>query len=215
MPKLTDTWIGELAEEHGGAVFLVRPGMAVLGEFRRYAAEQQARMARLLQRAATFPMRMPHHTVSPAGLKGELRDAKGGALLLDEAQELDARDIETIAKAPELRRREVAVFALVRNYTPLSVRPISDARWIASTLGLPLFVQQDDGEMVMEADAAAATAIAAPPEILDDLTFINEHRRQLWLPPLDRRIWTDEDIRIEARRMRGNPRERLLAWGAP
>jgi hypothetical protein len=55
--------------------------------------------------------------------------------------------------------------------------------------------------------------------ISDELSIINEHRRKIGMTPLDPDAsgWTDEDVMLEAQRIRAlNPRqlarERMLAW---
>lgn len=59
-------------------------------------------------------------------------------------------------------------------------------------------------------------AAAAGVDITEDLAFINRVRVQTGLRPLDPAAagWSDEDVRLEAARLRreGNPRSSLLAW---
>lgn len=53
-------------------------------------------------------------------------------------------------------------------------------------------------------------------DVTDELAQINAHRRSLGMAPLDPASagWSDEDVVIEARRLRSNPRDQMLDWYA-
>lgn len=55
----------------------------------------------------------------------------------------------------------------------------------------------------------------ASQSIAEDLAALNAHRRQIGMAPLDPAAagWTDEDVRIEAQRLRGNPDPRAACLG--
>lgn len=87
----------------------------------------------------------------------------------------------------------------------------------ATTLSLPVFFVDEHGSAhdLLTIPGGRPRRVRES-KVAADLAHINAHRRRIGMAPLDTRGagWTDEDVALEAQRLRreGNPRAALLAW---
>lgn len=219
MVNLDPAWFDDMVAR-GGAVLVVPPGVATLMAVRQFATDQAVALGSMLGRPVTYPLRIPHHSISAAGLATEIPSARDGALVLDELQEFSEQAIDVLALSPSWRRKEFSVFAMAKadpNDPTQAARALEVAGDVAFKLGVPLFVW--DGAALVETHVQGVADTPRAPGIQADLDQINAHRRRLYMAPLDPAVagWSDDDIRLEAARLRaaGNPaRAELLSWSS-
>lgn len=146
-----------------------------------------------------FPIRIPHHSVSPAGLakspRSELDLAIGGILLLQDISDFDDHGLHNLAKRIEREHLPVVVIGVD---TPA---PRADSMAFrrrlgeqSSVIGLPIVIIDDFG------------SVATPPPTSDvevALAAINRHRAAIGMHPLDpvSSGWTGDDVLLEADRV--------------
>lgn len=159
-----------------------------------------------------FPVRLPHYSVSMAGMNGELDLATGGILILDEFSEFDSEQLAELGR--RIRVEDLPVVVVGIEYPDqngaLDVQHArSYAREIAESIA-----------MLSRHDIEGVPSAPTPPtdDVAQALASINRHRVTIGMSPLDpvAADWTDEDILIEAERLQRlpnpyfDPRWRLL-----
>lgn len=155
-----------------------------------------------------LPTRIPHYSVSAAGLaaprpsiapphsaSSELDLAVGGILILDDFADFDDHGLYNVAK--RVVREKLPVVVVGVEYLRPGARLgqfMERVRKNAEALGLEI-VTIDEFEDVARAPPAG--------DVREALAAINRHRRQLGMAQLDPAAagWTDDDVLLEAERV--------------
>jgi hypothetical protein len=153
-----------------------------------------------------LPMRAPHYTAARLATAGnELDKAIGGFLVMDEFTRFDDHDLYNIDKVIVNKQLAVVVIGIenMASVGPSKQRDLHDAvRKQADWM-------QDDLKLVTMSDFGEAPRASSKPdvELGQALAAINKHRRKLGMSKLDpvAADWTEEDILVEARRIRRLP----------
>lgn len=153
-----------------------------------------------------FPLRLPHHSVSAAGLAGprkrgqlhgsELDLAIGGILVLDEFADFDDHGLYNIRKRILAEHLPVVVIGLDSLEGRRQEDPdafMQRLRDRAATVGIDVVTTDDIGAI----DEAPSI------DVRDALEQINRHRARMGMRPLDpvRAAWTEQDVVLEAERI--------------
>lgn len=137
------------------------------------------------------PIRMPHYSVSSAGLMAELRSAADGTLLLNEIGQISPGALKSLANGlNNLRRRgigRVVVFGTYARTLRDRWLDVEDVHRIAKELDLPLYRVDRDGpvfrvkEEPTQARAPSAEKAKADP-LASLLDVVEEVRREKYGP---------------------------------
>ena len=146
-----------------------------------------------------FPLRLPHPSVSTAGLVQEAHKAVGGVLVLDEFDHFRTASLKDLQEEIVGVGLAVAIVGLVG--APWENR--DDTETNADALGTSVI--DHSGKMLYGpfSERAEGPASSAAGVSQDDLDVNNRHRRQLGMGKLDRASgWSDQELRDMAQNIR-------------